>query len=355
MGEEVQGRTMELLTASRMSTMLSCPRRHYWRYECGLRRVESAEALRFGSAWHKAMEALGEGMEVETAYVVALGDAPEIDELAAATLWGMLAGYWQRYGLDRSVTILHREVEFATPIDGSRTFSAAGKIDGLGQMADGRLALVEHKTTSYSLEPDSDYWLRLRADPQIMQYVTAARALGWDIATVVYDVARKPQIAPRAVPMVDSDGAKIVLDAQGERVMKKDGTPRETGDTAKGYTLQTRGETPAEFGERLLHDTIARPEFYFARREVPVLSDDLEEFLDLRVQVGRMILDRRAQQRKLDAATPWRAWPRHVSSWQCSGCEYAGFCLQNSAPSLTNPPAGFAVGAAHTELTNAAQ
>lgn len=34
---------MELLTASRMSLLLSCPRRHYWRYECGLRRVESMD------------------------------------------------------------------------------------------------------------------------------------------------------------------------------------------------------------------------------------------------------------------------------------------------------------------------
>lgn len=345
---------MELLTASRMASLLSCPRRHYWRYECGLRRIESADALRFGSAWHRAMEALGTGVEVEEAYGLALGDTREIDELAAATLWGMLAGYWHLYGLDRTVEILHREVEFETPIDGSRTFRAAGKIDGLGRMTDGRLCLVEYKTTRASLDPDSDYWLRLRADPQILQYVAASRALGWDIATVVYDVARKPAIAPKAVPMLDADGCKIVLNVQGERVRKADGAPRETGDTGKGYTLQTRCETPQEFGERLLHDTIERPEFYFARREVPVLADDLEEFADLRVQVGRMILDRRNQQRRISASTPWRAWPRHVSSYQCPGCEYAGFCLQSAVPDLLHPPAGYTVGVTHTELGNGA-
>jgi len=342
---------MELLTASRMSSLLACPRRHYWRYEVGLRRVESADALRFGSAWHRAMEALGQGLEIEQAYTAALGTAQEIDELAAATLWGLLAGYWQRYGLDRSVEVLHREVEFETAIDGSRTFRAAGKIDGLGRVSDGRLCLVEYKTTSASLEPDSDYWLRLRADTQILQYVSAARALGWDIATVVYDVTRKPTIRPRQIPRLDGDGLKIVLDnATGGRAMLANGKPRQAaGD---GQTLQTDEESPREFGERLLADTVARPEFYFARREVPVLADDLEEFADLRVQVGRMILDRRAQQRKLDAWTPWRAWPRHVNGMQCPGCEYAGFCLQNATPDLAHPPAGYVVGEAHSELSN---
>lgn len=346
---------MELLTASRMTTLLACPRRHYWRYEIGLRKVESADALRFGSAWHRAMEALGQGMSTEDAYKAALGEVQEIDELAAATLWGLFAAYVMRYGLDRSVEVLHREVEFQTVIDRSRTFHAAGKIDGLGRLADGRLCLVEYKTTSSSLEPDSDYWLRLRADTQILMYVSAARALGWDVATVVYDVTRKPAIQPRAIPMLDAEGRKIVLDGAGERVVKKDGNPRESGDAEKGYSVQTRGETPEEFGNRLYQDTQERPDWYFCRREVPVLADDLEEFADLRVQVGRMILDRRAQQRKLDAGKPERAWPRHVNGMQCPYCEYASFCLQNSVPDLEHPPAGYVLGGANSELNQAAQ
>ena len=47
----------ELMTASRMNTLLSCPRKHYWRYEVGMSRVTDAAALRFGTAWHAAMEA----------------------------------------------------------------------------------------------------------------------------------------------------------------------------------------------------------------------------------------------------------------------------------------------------------
>lgn len=340
---------MELLTASRMTCLLACPRRHYWRYECAMRRVESGDALRFGSAWHRAMEAL-ETAGAEAAYSAALGSVQDIDEMAAATLAGLLHGYVERYGLDRSVEVLHREVEFETVIDGSRTFRAAGKIDGMGRLADGRLCLVEYKTTSSPIDADSDYWLRLRADTQILMYVSAARALGWNVLTVVYDVTRKPAIQPRAIPMLDSQGRKIVLDQAGERVIKADGSPRESADSAKGYTMQTRGEAPAEFSDRLVQDTLERPDWYFCRREVPVLDDDLAEFADLRVQVGRMILERRAQQRKLDASRPERAWPRHVNGMMCPGCEYADFCLQNSVPDLAHPPAGFVVGPQHTEL-----
>ena len=44
-------------------------------------------------------------------------------------------------------------------------------------LADGRLALIEHKTTASDLAPDSDYWMRLRCNDQVYQYVLGARAL----------------------------------------------------------------------------------------------------------------------------------------------------------------------------------
>ena len=298
----------QLLTASRMNAMLACPRRHYWRYEVGLRRAVSGMALRFGSAWHRAMEARWQGKDLEELIVAAFSE-DSFDEITVATLTGLLAAYFETYRFDE-VREIHPEVEFSVPIRHSRTFAAAGKIDGLAVLDDGRLALVEHKTTGSSIAPDSDYWLRLRADLQILQYVGAARALGWDISLVLYDVARKPAIKQR------------------------------------------KEETPAEFGERLRTDALARPEFYFARREVPVLDQDLEEFEAMRVQVARMILDRRREQRT--AASPERAWPRYVNGLVCPGCEFASFCLQNVVPDTKTPPAGYAVGRAHTELEQVA-
>lgn len=328
----------EQLTASRMGTLLSCPRRHFWRYEVGLKPEVEAQALRFGSAWHRAMEARWQGQAFDAALAGAVGGMT-FDEVQVATLAGLLAGYFRQYEQD-VVKELHAEVEFRHPIEGSRTFDSAGKIDGLGVLHDGRLALVEHKTTTESVDAGSDFWLRLRLNQQVMQYVVAARALGWDVRVILYDVTRKPAISPlSAVPVLDEAGLKVVLDAAGQRVFKKDGTPRETGDKERGYTVQTRAETAEEFGERLAADTQARPEFYFARREVPILDQDLEEFKVQRYELSKLILSLRQAERR--TALREQAWPRNVNAMTCQGCEFSGFCLQGVHADAEHVPAGF--------------
>jgi len=198
----------ELLTATRMATLLGCPRRHFWRYEIGLRRTVDADALRFGTAWHTAMEARWTGADVEAAFAAALAGKTELGEVQLATLSGMLAGYYTCYAAD-PIKSVHPEVEFRHPLAGSRTFESAGKIDGLAGMHDGRLGLVEHKTAGCDIAPDSDYWLRLRGNAQVMQYVLAARALGWDVALVIYDVARKPAIRQKQGETAEQFGDRL--------------------------------------------------------------------------------------------------------------------------------------------------
>jgi len=334
----------ELLTASRMSKMLTCPRAHFWRYEQGLKIEESADALRFGSAWHKGMEARWLGEDPFSAMIPEVGS--DLDELMVATLSALLRGYVAHYGDSEEVRVVP-ESEFRIPIDGSRKFDAAGKLDGLGVMPDGTQVLVEHKTCGQNIGTDSDYWLRLRANPQLFQYVGAARRSGWNIREVIYDVVRKPSIRPRQVPLLDDQGLKVVRDdTTGERVMNKDGkSPRQSA--GKGMTLESREESPEEFGERLFQDTLERPEFYFQRRMVAILDDDVAEFEAQRVQVARMILDRRRQEKE---GMRERAWPRNLNGMTCPMCEFAAFCLQNTIPDLSHPPAGFVCEAPHEEL-----
>lgn len=294
----------ELLTATRMSTMLACPRRHFWRYERGLQRLEKSDALRFGSAWHRAMEARATGANIEAALAAGLGTVRDLDEVQVATLSGMLAGYWSKYPAD-AMTIIP-EVEFCEPLAGSRTFDVAGKIDGLATLADGRIALVEHKTAGTDIGPHSDYWIRLRGNPQIAQYVLAARVLNWDVATVIYDVARKPAIRPK------------------------------------------QNETPEQFGDRLAADTRERPDFYFQRREVPILEDELSEFQASRLSLSRMILGCRAQAKIADR--PEHGWPRNIGEMSCRLCDYSGFCLQGIRVDAGTCPAGFVIGEKNPEL-----
>jgi len=296
----------EVLTATRMGTVLVCPRRHYWRYEVGLHAMVEGMALRFGSAWHRAMECRWQGMSPELALLEAAKDRT-FDEITVATLAGLLGAYYARYAGCEVVKELHAEVEFQLPLAGSRTFDVAGKIDGLGVLHDGRLALVEHKTCGTDIAPDSDYWLRLRFNQQVYQYVLAARALGWDVQVVIYDVTRKPAIR------------------------------------------QKQGETAAAFGDRLAADAKERPEFYFARREVPILDRDLAEFEVQRLALSRQILFFRSAAR--NARRPEHGWPRNCNEMTCKFCEFEQFCMQNFTVELAAPPAGFRVGAVNPELS----
>lgn len=332
----------ELLTSSRMDCLLSCPRKHYWRYELGLQSVSDAAALRFGSAWHAAMEARWKGADFDAALSAALPENIELDELQCATIAGLLAGYYEYYPLE--LVKIQPEIEFCLPLQGSRTFEIAGKIDGVSENC-----MIEHKTTSDSVAPDSDYWMRLRFNGQIMQYLLALRALGYDIRQIIYDVVKKPGIAPKNIPTLDESGLKIVLDTDGNRVFKKDGSPRESGDTEKGYTVQSRLETPEEFSQRLFEDCKTRPEFYFARREVPVLDCDLKEFEVNRLEIARAILNYRRAQKKLER--PEQAWPRNCGSMTCNYCQFNSFCLQSISVDTNNIPAGFKIGQINSELT----
>lgn len=272
----------ETLSASRINSLLTCHRQHYWRYERRIRKTATAPALFFGSAWHEAMEMRWQGISLNDV-LGAVGERfDDAEELAKFR--GMLTGYYHHWQ-NEVVRELFPEVEFRHGLAGSRTFDVVGVIDGLGQLHDGRLVLLEHKTTSDSVEPDSDYWVRLRYNNQICQYVLAARSLGWDVEQILYCVARKPTI----------------------RVRQK--------------------ETVAEYEQRLIEDIASRPEFYFARREVAVLDDDLAEFETARLVVGRTILGCRAEQRR--ARLPEHGWARSVDMMRCRFCEYSDFCLQN--------------------------
>ena len=284
----------QLLTHSRQDTFKTCRRRHWFAYEIGLRRVTDAKALRMGTAWHIGLEALiTSDLEhavdtIRTEYGFGNGFCPEeFDQydwdIERETVIRLLCGYQWRWQTD---TLRHVATEQAfvlplcNPATGHATpvFCFAGKIDGIEHILEGnRLAVREAKLLGEDIGPEASLWKRLRVDAQISSYVIAARKLGHDVSTVLYDVVRKPTIAPTNIPLVDSEGFKMVCDQQGMRVFKKDGKPRQTGDKAKGYVLQTRKMLPDEWGDKLSDDIAARPDYYYARVEIARLDDELDE------------------------------------------------------------------------------
>lgn len=327
-----------LLTHSRLSCMAECPRKHYYRYELGIRRSRTAQPLRMGGAFHLGLDLRAQGRAVDEAVAEAIAEyavLPEwcrTDEQVADWLCErekvatLLFGYFHYWEVQRCreheptdpVEIIATEQQFEIPLrnpdtgKASRNFRLAGKIDKIVRLRDGRLAVMEHKTAKADLAPHSNYWKRLEIDQQISIYMIAARTIGYPVETVLYDVIRKPGIKPRtAVPTLDENGLKIVINIHtGERVYGKRGkngqppAPRQTGSSEEGYVLQTHKETVEEYGARLAADIDSKPGWYFARKEIPRLRVDLDETEAELWHLQQEIRDRQKSKR----------WRRNASS-----------------------------------------
>lgn len=274
---------------------------HYLRYELGLARERVGDALRFGSAFHRGLEARNNGRHIDDAVAVATDGYDTIPTWADPIQWqqeraqvaALLRYYDWRYSLDDAPVIAAERVfdlPLVNPLTGrrSRTFRIGGKIDAICEYQ-GRQIVREYKTCGESIAPDSGYWLRLRQDPQVTMYVHAARELGYDVSGVLYDVVRKPTIRVKMTESID------------------------------------------DYYVRLCADIRERPDYYYQRREVPRIDADIAEF--------RAELWQQAEHLAQAKARGW--WPRNVGRWTCVGCEFTDPCLQGISVSRHNVPNGF--------------
>lgn len=186
-----------------------------------------------------------------------------IDPYELAKAQALLTGYHLRWAAE-VIEVLGVEVEFRTPLVNpetnhpSKTYALGGKIDAVARLADGRLAIVEHKTSSEDIAPGSDYWKRLRLDGQVSVYFDGARALGHDVEVCLYDVIGKP----------------------GQKPLKA--TPEESrkyvAKTGLLYANQRASdETPAEYKARIMESIAEDPTGYYARGEVVRLETDMDD------------------------------------------------------------------------------
>jgi len=274
-----------------------------------------------------------------------------VERITVACLLSGYFWFWEREGLPRAfdpIEYVESEGSFELPLINpdtgmqTPTWRNGGKTDAIVRLRDGRVAVMEHKTCSDDIGPTSDYWTRLRIDGQISNYFLAARARGHDVQTVLYNVIRKPTIRPKQIPVLDEQGFKIVLDRDGQRVRSKDGKKwRESADAAEGWTVYTTIETPDDYGTRLTQDISERPDFYFARREIPRLDADIQEF---RSELWQM-------QQQIREAQKTGRWFRNTSACLTFGrCAYLDVCSGGITPNQI--PAGFVrVNDLHPELS----
>lgn len=347
-----------------MGSVMRCLRQHFWRYEVGLTTESTKIELQIGSAWARAMEVRWLGRDYDAALAAAVPVGIDLDIMTVEMIGALLAGYYDRYGDD---DVVHAEPEYYFNHSIIRSWSSRGLMDCNATRGNRRI-LIESKTTSYSLDADSEYWLRLRFNLQILNYASAARYENKPFDFGFYDVTRKPRLRPKKIPTLDADGKKIVINEQGQRVFldrkKKDGSvvatdkPKQSADIDLGQTLQSRPETPAEYSDRLYQDIRSRFDFYFKRREIPILEKEINAFERQRLAIISIIEGCRAQEQttpecvagKVVTPRDPEAWPRNVCAQNCNFCQFKSFCLTNATIDPAKPPQGFYLGQFNPEL-----
>jgi len=249
---------MRTITTSECRCYQACPRKHDIQYNQLVRPSESSEALRFGTLVHKGLEAWWRAPSepLAAAYeAMRSGGADPVSLIIAEELMALYDATWGAEPYE----VLAVEAEFQTDLRNpetgaaSRTFRLGGKIDAVVRDTnDGRVLIVEHKTSSDDISPGSDYWKRLQIDNQVSTYFVGARAIGYDVQACLYDVIGKPRMRPlKATP-------------ESDRRYKKDGSlyanQRAEDESLDDFRIRLREELQSNPGRWLQRGEVVRLE-----------------------------------------------------------------------------------------------
>jgi hypothetical protein len=194
----------ELYTSSRLRVLRDCIARHYYQYVLCVR-TPSTPQMAFGTVAHAALEAYflawkAGRMEARLADAIAAVNASALSPIDRTKLQALVVAYHLKWGACEW-EILAVEVEFRYVLDGNLI---GGKIDALIRDRDGRVYVLEHKTSSADTSPGSVYWERLALDSQVSIYVDGATMLGHEIAGCIYDVLKRPEHEQKLATPVES-------------------------------------------------------------------------------------------------------------------------------------------------------
>lgn len=266
-----------VLTSSRVKSYSACPRRHHYAYTLGVRPCSGGSAAtRFGSAAHAAIEAYWHERAAGTDLAVdAEGNAllwPSVEAQLADAFDGIgeeqfvklraLVELYCASWNERAVEVLAIERQFRMPLRHPRSgkahpyFVLGGKIDLLVRIEDGRVALIDHKTTSSDPGAGSSYRRQLLLDPQPTIYTLGVETFGYSVDLIVYDVLVKPK---------------------DERLMATEPEKRKYTKDGKLYAnLREHDETIDEFDARIRSKLRAAPSKHLVTFEVPKPAAEIE-------------------------------------------------------------------------------
>jgi len=269
-----QGENM-IVTASSLNTYTTCPRKYQHSYIDERVPATTQVPLLTGTAVHLGAEAFWNNKPLPKAIEDVRSFQREDDwwQTEAGRLEGMrvdayVIGYYQhRTHIRDHYSVVAVEHEWEKVIDG---IQFAGKIDLILRDKNGRLILVDHKTSgSTDVEkPGSSFWAGLCFDTQMILYREAlsevAESKGAPL--LVYDVIRKTKSKP----------------AQKKKIAKR------KSETALEYGVrkEQNQETAREYGHRIHQEYVTNAD-RFIWREIPLTQDEAASKTTEIVQIAR--------------------------------------------------------------------
>lgn len=380
------------LSASSVAAFKACPTRFRLAYREGVRLDQDTDSQRQGTNWHSMHEVYANALAALTVGHPEVDALPEVRQQVA--LEAVIAHLNERYkdvprtktpfewALERQILLtcfiayqwyytndpvefLASEVPFNLPLHMPRTglplpmneVQRVGKIDHVVRWQGGVCAL-ERKSTSRSIDGDSDYWDKAKKDTQVSMYalafkdMMAAKQLDAVLAQLkpaglerfgntLYDVWHKPTIKPKMLTQAET--ARFIAEGtyfdqkfevtcinSTDKLVVVDGEQVEIEPGKKGFAIR---ETIGMFGARLLNDIYERPEFYFVRREIARTDAELKAFR------GQLFAVYQSQ----------KLMEKHGTWYECEGqcratfpCQYIPICYGPGAAAVcdgkTTPP-----------------
>lgn len=355
------------ISASSIAMLKQCPYSHYLKYTLGVLPIEDTDAQRMGTNWHKVLE-IGDTDKViahlnEAYKTVPLSKTAEEWQTEQVILLNTFLAYDRIYSHD-VFDVVANEIPFKLQLADDAI--VLGKIDKIARnVISGHHFIVEHKSTSSSLDSDSSYWSHLTLDTQTTLYPFSTQILQLNndlvkfgikpddplISEVLYDVWRKPTIRPKKLTQADS---KKFVDINSEthgqycgrqfkiKTELKDnphcgyllvnGIPPEMEPGKKEGTFTIR-ETPDMFGARLYQDMMERPDHYFARRLIGRTTQQLDGFNTELYGIYEAI--------KYLSEHDYRCWKNERHCEATYKCPFIPICYNHAEIDINNPPEGF--------------
>lgn len=403
------------LSYSAIAAFKACPMRFMAKYIAGLRPVEQSDILRRGSNWASLLEICETNIGnpcprcrpggladmdcpcCEGTYTCQVDATDSINEILcrkydntpqgmtteqaqtakAKLLYSIYAYMWYwdtTSGQDYQVLV--SELPFEMPVVNPGTGYPArdailrGKIDKVVRLANGRVAIIENKSTSQPIESTSKYWDHLRLDTQTTLYPYAMLRMqktgeleqygikvDEDIATtVLYDVWKVPAIKMKKLSQSDSielatDGRYCGEDVEthGMCVETIPPTGRQkkarhelvldhpTVDGQPVTVVQGKGgvllmETEGMYGARVYNAATSDLDDTFARREISRSLDEMSRFEGQLYSIYQCILHMRK-------TGHW-----YTDERQCTAtftCPYIAYCWHGEEIKSDNVLEGF--------------